>query len=214
MRYSCSTYMLYLGLRERLDLRHHTICISSRYEENLRDISERGCLSAEPSMYFCNPSGIDPTMAPRGKSAVYCLVPTPNARCGLDWAASAPTLRRHVIEGLSRQAGRDVEGLIAGEIQITPDDWRASRIAFGATFNLAHSLSQMLHRRPQQELPDVEGVWLTGGGTHPGSGLPVIFLSSQAVARRMCEKTGLKYAGDHGPSPRAVRAREAEPATV
>jgi len=38
---------------------------------------------------------------------------------------------------------------------------------------------------------DLDGVYLVGGGTHPGSGLPVIFLSSQITARMLAEKEGL-----------------------
>ena len=58
----------------------------------------------------------------------------------------------------------------------SPEDWRDQLSIFrGATFNLAHGLDQMLYFRPHNELEDVEGVYLVGGGTHPGSGLPVIY---------------------------------------
>ena len=33
----------------------------------------------------------------------------------------------------------------------------------------------MLHLRPRNRFEDLDGVYLVGGGTHPGSGLPVIF---------------------------------------
>lgn len=59
---------------------------------------------------------------------------------------------------------------------LTPEDWREQLSIFrGATFNLAHGLDQMLYFRPHNQLEDVEGVYLVGGGTHPGSGLPVIY---------------------------------------
>ncbi len=190
-RYSCSTFMLYLGLDGEVDLPHHTIYVSSRYEENLRDITERGRLSDDPSFYLCNPSRLDPTLAPPGKSAVYLLVPTPNTKATIDWAQAAPLLRRTALDHAERILG--VDGLsrrIITEEIITPDDWRAERINHGATFNLAHNLTQMLHRRPQHKMPGTEGVWFVGGGTHPGSGLPVIFLSSQTTARLLCGELG------------------------
>ena len=55
----------------------------------------------------------------------------------------------------------------------------------GATFNLAHNLGQMLHLRPRNRFEDIGGVYLTGGGTHPGSGLPTIFESAR-IASRLC----------------------------
>ena len=62
----------------------------------------------------------------------------------------------------------------------TPADWDAAyAIHLGATFNLAHNLGQMLHLRPRNRFEDLESVYLVGGGTHPGSGLPVIFESAR-----------------------------------
>ena len=58
----------------------------------------------------------------------------------------------------------------------------------GATFNLAHSLDQMLHLRPRNRFEDLEGVYLVGGGTHPGSGLPVIFESARITSRLMADQ--------------------------
>ena len=86
----------------------------------------------------------------------------------------------------------DVADRIVTEKMVTPADWRSERINLGATFNLAHGLDQMLHRRPQHRLEDVDGVWMVGGGTHPGSGLPVIFLSSQITADLLCQEHGLR----------------------
>ena len=202
-RYSCSTYMLYLGLDGEVDLPHHTIYVSRSYERNLADIATNGVLSEDPSMYVCNPAPIDPTMAPRGASSLYVLVPTPNVQPGLnhvDWHAQAPTLRERTYRQLEETFGlRDIRSRIRVERQVTPLDWQGEGIQFGATFNLAHNLGQMLHRRPQHKLQDVDGVWLVGGGTHPGSGLPVIFLSAQTTSRLLCERLGLPCAIDQAP---------------
>jgi phytoene desaturase len=53
----------------------------------------------------------------------------------------------------------------------------------GAVFNLAHSLDQMLFFRPQNRFKELDGVYLVGGGTHPGSGLPVIYESARISSR-------------------------------
>ena len=57
----------------------------------------------------------------------------------------------------------------------------------GATFNLAHNLGQMLHMRPRNRFEDLDGVYLTGGGTHPGSGLPTIFESAKIAGKLIAE---------------------------
>ena len=211
MKYSCSTFMLYLGLEGEVDLPHHTIRTSKSYEANLADIATHGRLSEDPSFYICNPSRIDPTLAPRGHSSLYVLVPTPNGQASIDWEQATPAYREKTLDRVAALAGiPDLRARIRAIRTVTPDTWRGEGIHFGATFNMAHSLPQMLHRRPPHRMPGVDGLWLVGGGTHPGSGLPVIFLSSQITSKLLCAEAGL---GDPTlPKPVATpRVREPRP---
>ena len=57
---------------------------------------------------------------------------------------------------------------------------------------MAHSLGQMLHLRPHNRFEDVKGMYLVGGGTHPGSGLPVIFQSARISSRLLLEDLGIE----------------------
>ena len=83
---------------------------------------------------------------------------------------------------------------------ITPADWDSRyEIYRGATFNLAHSLDQMLHLRPHNRFEDLEGVYLVGGGTHPGSGLPVIFESARISSKLLLEDLGMNSEGSEAP---------------
>jgi phytoene desaturase len=71
-------------------------------------------------------------------------------------------------------------------------DWEHDlNVYTGATFNLAHNLGQMLHLRPHNRFEDLDGVYLVGGGTHPGSGLPVIFESARITSRLLTKDLGL-----------------------
>lgn len=45
----------------------------------------------------------------------------------------------------------------------------------------------MLHLRPHNRFKDVDGIYLTGGSTHPGSGLPVIFQSARISSKLLLE---------------------------
>lgn len=205
-RYSCSTFMMYLGVEGEVDLPHHTIYTSTRYKQNIDDIAVHGRLTEDPSTYVCNPSRIDPTLAPAGDSSLYVLVPTPNAQARIDWASATPMLRERTYAQLERVFGiADIRNRVVSEHLVSPADWRAERINHGATFNLAHSLSQMLHRRPHHRLQGLDGLWLVGGGTHPGSGLPVIFLSAEITTRLLCAETGCPCPLDEAPlSPAAA----------
>ena len=200
-KYSCSTFMMYLGVDKAFDTAHHTIYVSGRYKENLDEISRLGVGSDDPSVYVCNPAVTDPMMAPAGASALYVLVPTPSEQLSvpagqLRWEdpAFVAQFREKTLDQIGRVMGLgDLRPHIQCESIITPADWRGMNINHGATFNLAHNLGQMLHKRPQNKLPECENVYLVGGGTHPGSGLPTIFLSAQISTRLLCEDAGLNH---------------------
>lgn len=213
-RYSCSTWMLYAGVRGQVDLPHHTIYVSESYRRNLEDICTNLTLSDDPSVYVCNPSRTDPTLAPQGKSSLYILVPTPNCRADIDWKEAGPRLRERALEQIEARMGLSLRGRIEASQEITPADWRAANINFGATFNLAHNLGQMLHRRPQNRLRGFENVYLVGGGTHPGSGLPTIFLSAQISASMLCDELGVRFAGECDAVRKIAESREILPAAA
>ena len=212
-RYSCSTFMLYLGMEGEVELPHHTIYTSTKYRQNLADIGE-GRLSEDASFYVCNPSRIDPTLAPEGDSSLYVLVPTANLKADrdgapIDWKKAAPDLREETLARLESVMGiPDAAKRVKAEIMFTPEDWRSQNINFGATFNLAHNITQMLHWRPQHRLQGFDNLWTVGGGTHPGSGLPVIFLASEITSRLLCGECGVKSPID---APLARCAPEAAP---
>ena len=80
---------------------------------------------------------------------------------------------------------------IVSKTIVTPDDWASRDIYKGAVFNLAHGLDQMLWRRPQNKFEELEKLYLVGGGTHPGSGLPTILESGRISAKMICADLGI-----------------------
>jgi phytoene desaturase len=194
-RYSCSTFMLYLGLDGSCDeLPHHTIYMPRDYVRNLEEIEKRHVLSEDPSFYVQNATVTDRALAPRGKSTLYVLVPVTHQHPNVDWQREAPRFREVALRQLARIGLWDIERRIEYEHQITPADWeRQHQIYRGATFNLAHNLGQLLHLRPRNRFEDLERTYLVGGGTHPGSGLPVIFESARITSRLLLQDLGLPY---------------------
>ncbi len=191
-RFSCSTFMMYLGLDGRYDeLPHHTVYTAEDYQQNLNDIERGRRLSEDPSFYVQNACVTDPGLAPKGQSALYVLAPVPYRTAGIDWAKETPGFRARVLRQLAKIGLGDVERRIRFEMVVTPADWEGGYEVFkGATFNLAHCLSQMLHLRPRNRFEDLDGVYLVGGGTHPGSGLPVIYESARITARLLLQDFG------------------------
>jgi phytoene desaturase len=194
-KFSCSTFMMYLGVDGEFDLPHHSIHISDDYARNLDEIENKHVLSEDPSFYVQNACVTDPTLAPRGKSALYILAPVTHQHANVDWSRERERFRAKMLRQIAKAGFTDIEKRIRFERIVTPDDWDSKyEIHQGATFNLAHTLDQMLHLRPHNRFEDVDGVYLVGGGTHPGSGLPVIFESARISSRLLLADLGIEPA--------------------
>ena len=215
-RFSCSTFMLYLGIEGRYDdVPHHTIYLSEHYRDNLADIERRHVLSRDPSMYVQNACITDPSLAPSGMSTLYVLVPVTHRHPNVDWRREAAGFREVALDQIERIGIHGVRERIRYERMLTPDDWQEDHEIYrGATFNLSHDLGQMLHRRPHNRFEDVEGMYLVGGGTHPGSGLPVIFSSARITTDLLLEDLGLDRSTVRPPQTPRQRRRGQEPAGV
>src|SRR6202453_3198860 len=201
-RFSCSTFMLYLGIEGRYDeVSHHTIYLAEDYRQNLRDIEELHQLSDDPSFYVQNACVTDSTLAPAGMSTLYVLLPVTHDAGNINWDAQQARFRSLALRQLEKIGIKDVERRIRFEKVVTPADWRSEfALHKGSTFSMAHNLRQMLHLRPHNRFEDLDRVYLVGGGTHPGSGLPVIFESARITARLLLEDLKLEPQWEASPA--------------
>ncbi|MBR68823.1 MAG: phytoene desaturase [Euryarchaeota archaeon] len=192
-KYSCSTFMLYLGIdRTYNDLPHHQIYASANYEQNLEDIEKHHKITwDDPSVYVQNASVTDPSLAPEGCSTVYALVPVSHVHENIDWSKEKDAYRDRVLDQIEQKLGfENLRDHIVTEMVITPEDW-GDHCYRGAVFNLAHGLDQMLWRRPKNQFDEINNLFLVGGGTHPGSGLPVIYESARISSKLLLDSLGI-----------------------
>jgi phytoene desaturase len=188
-QYSCSTFMMYLGVEGSYpEQMHHTIHIANDYQKNLREIEIEKVLPEDPSIYIQNPCITDPSMAPKNQSSLYVLVPVPHVSPNTPWdAAQTAFYREKTLSKMENLGFSDIRKRIVYEKVVTPADWRDDFFVYrGATFNLAHNLGQMLHLRPHNKFEELDG------GTHPGSGLPVIYESSRITCNQLIPSLGLQ----------------------
>ena len=192
-KYSCSTFMMYLGLDTVYDIPHHNVVFAEAYKKNVDDIFTHFRLPSEISFYIQNASVTDPTLAPPGMSAVYILVPVPNLRASINWDTEKERFREHVLTAIEQRTElKDIRKHIRSERVVTPKDWEDEyRVHLGATFNLGHHLMQMLYFRPRNAFECFRNMYLVGGGTHPGSGLPTIYESGNIAANMICKQEGV-----------------------
>ena len=131
-------------------------------------------------------------MAPEGHSTIYVLVPASSSHEGINWEDIKDDYMDVILKQMEKLGFEGIKDHIVSQTIVTPDDWASRDIYKGAVFNLAHGLDQMLWRRPQNKFEELDHLYLVGGGTHPGSGLPTILESGRISAKLICADMGVE----------------------
>ena len=185
--YSVSAYMLYLGIKRRLDFPMHTLVLSDDYKAYTESLKANKDLTDDMSLYIYHPSALDESFAPEGQSSLMVLAPVPNTDAAIDWVAHKTLYKSKVFAQMQKRLNFSPEDITIEKVY-TPDDWANSGVYKGATFAMKHTMNQLLHKRPHNRYEDIKNLYLVGGSTHPGSGLPIIFESAMISANLITDK--------------------------
>jgi phytoene desaturase len=183
-QFSCSTFMLYLGLDRIYDLPHHQIYLSDHLRRRDRPFIDDSALDEiNPPFYVCNPTVTDSSNAPPGHSTLYVLVPIPHTGHGVDWAEKQQSYRDFIVDRLALLGFEGIESHIVTESCHTADTWQDDYAVYlGAVFNLSHTWRQMGPMRPPIRSETVDRLYWVGGAVHPGSGLMTILEAAKNTA--------------------------------
>lgn len=188
LTYTCSAYMLYIGVRRSYPhLLHHNFFLSNDYRRNLDEIFEQRRLPSDPAFYLCNAAATEPGYAPAGGSSLMVLVPVPAQSPRVDWHTEGAAFKETVLRLLETRAG--LSGLRDGmEVcwQRTPPDWAETyNLQHGAAFGLAHGLFQTGWFRPDNRARKLPNLYFVGASTRPGTGVPLVMIGARLVAERI-----------------------------
>jgi phytoene desaturase len=173
---SLSGFVLLLALRGTTEgLAHHNVWFPE-YDDLEFDAVFGTRPAGDPTVFVSRPPG----MAPDGHEALFVLVNAP--RHGpVDWNAQ-PGYADHVLEVLARR-GLDVRDRVLWREVITPADLEIRTGAVGgAIYGTSSNGAVAAFLRPANRSP-VPGLYLVGGSSHPGGGLPLVALSARIVSR-------------------------------
>jgi phytoene desaturase len=188
---SLSGFVLLLALRGRTPgLAHHTVLFPGDYDDEFDSVFGTGPHRRtgprpvpDPTVYVSAPD--DPALRPDDDSeAWFVLVNAPrHGPGGVDW--DAPGLRESYADRvLAVMAGRglDVRARVLWREVRTPADLeRATRSVGGAIYGTSSNGARAAFLRPANRSP-VGGLFLVGGSSHPGGGIPLVGLSAAVVA--------------------------------
>ncbi|WP_088342992.1 MULTISPECIES: phytoene desaturase family protein [Rhodomicrobium] len=182
-RLSMGLFLLYFGTRRQYpEVAHHTIWLGERFRELLDDIFKRGTLADDFSLYIHRPTATDPSFAPEGCDSFYALCPVPNLSAGLDWSVEGPRLRGKIVEALDRTILPGLRETITAELMLTPADFKQNYLSYqGSGFSIAPYFTQSAWFRFHNRAEGIDGLYLTGAGTHPGAGMPGVLCSAKVI---------------------------------
>ena len=181
--YSMGLYVLFFGTTIQYEkVAHHSIWLTERFEELLRDIFDRKTLTEDFSLYIHRPTATDPNFAPPNSDSFYVLCPVPNLQAKIDWEGEGKKLRDRIVTALSNTILPELESYITAEYWMTPEDFQEKyRCAYGAGFSISPNLTQSAWFRYHNIDTELQNLYFVGAGTHPGAGLPGVLSSAKVL---------------------------------
>jgi beta-carotene ketolase (CrtO type) len=165
----------------------------------------------DPSMYAVVPTMLDPSMAPDGKHTLWIEFFAPYQIAGAEGTGLKGTgwtdelknkVADRVLDKLADYAPNLKQSIMARRVESPAELGERLGAYKGNYYHIDMTLDQMVFLRPLPEIANyktpIEGLYLTGAGTHPGgsiSGMPGrncahVFLSSQSVLNKTLSKAG------------------------
>lgn len=188
--YSMSLFLIYFGTKKKYpNLAHHNVLFGPRYKGLLEDIFTNGTLPEDFSLYLHMPSLTDPDLSPPGHEAFYVLSPVAHlGKLKIDWKTEGPKYAQKIMDYMEAKYLPGLkENLVVQKI-FTPEDFQTELNSYhGAAFSLEPKLTQSAYFRLHNKDSQIDGLYFTGAGTHPGAGVPGVVNSAKATAGLVIE---------------------------
>lgn len=176
-----------LGIKGELsNLHHHNLYFVKNWRENFAAIYETHTVPEHASLYVCNPTKTDPSLAPPGHENLFVLLPLP---AGVTLTPEQKvSCKDKIIQILAEMTGEpDLPERIISQLIYGPEQ-------FGEQFNAwqynafggeSHLLRQSVIFRTRNRSKKVSNLYYVGAGTLPGIGLPMCLISAQLTYKRI-----------------------------
>ena len=183
---SLSGFVLLLAVEGRTPgLAHHNVLFPADYDAEFDAVfGDPAQPVTDPTLYVSAPD--DPLVRPDGCEAWFVLVNAPRHGRGpgaVDWRAPglAASYADTLLDLLAHR-GLPVRDRVRWSQVVSPADLEQRTGATGgAIYGTSSNGAAAAFLRPANRSP-VPGLFLVGGSSHPGGGLPLVTLSAQIVA--------------------------------
>lgn len=186
MDWTLAPFTIYLGVKGKIDnLHHHTYFLGNNFNDYASKIFKLSVNPDKPYYYVNVSSKSNPDCAPEGCENLFILCPVPDMRYKPDWSDSEQ-LADTIIEDLGKRIGYDIKGNTITRTIYNPVEWRQMfNLYKGSGLGLAHGMNQVGGLRPANKDEYFGNLYYVGASTIPGTGLPIVVISSKLVTERI-----------------------------
>jgi phytoene desaturase len=184
---------IYLGVKCNLTgLQHHNYYLGNNYREYSNWINKSTEIPEKPYYYVNLISGSNPACAPGDSESLFFVCPVPDLRFKSSWD-DRDKIADGIIEDFSLRIKKDIRPFIVTRTVYSPIDWQDQfNLHRGSGLGLSHRMSQIGALRPKNFDELYRNVFYVGASTIPGTGLPMVIISSKLTCERI-EKLVLKH---------------------
>jgi len=186
MEWTLAPFTIYLGVKGKLDnLHHHNYFLGSNFNEYASNIFKTSISPEKPYYYVNASSKSNPECAPDGCENLFILCPMPDLRYKPNWD-DTETLADNIIADLSTRINYDLKANTLTRTIYNPIEWgKMFNLYKGSGLGLAHGLNQIGGFRPANKDEGFNNLYYVGASTIPGTGLPIVVISSRLAAERI-----------------------------
>ncbi|MBN1789640.1 MAG: phytoene desaturase [Bacteroidales bacterium] len=182
---------IYLGIKCKLPMvHHHNYYLGDNFREYADKVFRSPDSLQKPYYYVNVLSKHNPDCAPANAESLFVVCPVPDLRFKPDWS-DRDEIVDSIIEDFSGRIGKDIKPEIVSRTIYTPEDWQNQfNLHRGSGLGLSHDMLQIGGFRPKNYDEEFSNVFYVGASTIPGTGLPMVLISSKLVCERIEKYVG------------------------
>jgi phytoene desaturase len=179
---------IYLGLKCKLpEVHHHNYYLGDNFREYSKKVFKNPDSLEKPYYYVNVVSKYNPDCAPEGSESLFFVCPVPDLRFKPDWS-DRDEIVNSIISDFSLRIGKDIRSEIVSRTVYTPADWQDQfNLHRGSGLGLSHDMNQIGGFRPKNYDERFRNTFYVGASTIPGTGLPMVIISSKLAVQRIEE---------------------------
>ena len=187
-----SVYTYYWGLNKKVDtLTHHTIFLPDDFKKTFNELFSKNKIPDDLPFYISIPSKTDSELAPKGKSSLFVLIPSPviSKYSNNNYIEKSFELKELVFNRFVQNNIEIKKEDIIYEKILTPLDWKNKFGLFdGSAFGPSHNFTQIGPFRNPNKSKKIKSLYFVGASTTPGTGVPMCVLSSEMTKEKIIEE--------------------------